>query len=93
VDRAGDPAGTADQQSPADGQLAFIDTSNVGLFDLSPPLSEPACLGDFNGPNPMKPYPDIALDHKPVAIGDLTREADPGPDREPLWLGRAIAAV
>jgi hypothetical protein len=73
VNRTGDLAGPADQQSPAHDELAFIDTSDVGLFNLSLAFREPACLGDLNGSNPMKPYPGITLDHEPVAIGDLAR--------------------
>jgi hypothetical protein len=71
VHRAGNPARPADQEPPANRKLALIDASDLSLFNLGSTLSEPACLGDLDCPDPMQGHSGIALDHEPVAVCDL----------------------
>ena len=77
--RAGDPAGGPDQQALAHGERALVDAGDLGLVDLGLAVGEAAGLGDLDRPGAVERDLDAALDHQPVAGGDLADRLMSGP--------------
>src|SRR5205814_7952630 len=75
ADRAGDPAGRADQEPLAHRQIAFEAAAHLGLVDRSRALEQPR-LGAIDIAAALQIGFDAALDDQLVARVDLARERD-----------------
>src|SRR5215217_6783576 len=76
--------GAANQQPVTHGKVAFVDAADLGLLDLRLAVGEPARFGDLDRAGLVQGDLDAAIDHQPVAGGDLARQADALADDQPL---------
>ena len=84
ADVAGHAAGGPDQEPLAHGERALVDAGDLGLVDLGLAVGEAAGLGDLDRPGAVERDLDAALDHQPVAGGDLAGQVDVRADDQQL---------